>query len=205
MKRFTSIPLSIVLLTAAPAFANVIVASPHAGDTLTSKIKFAATANTSTCAKGVASMGVYIDNALDYVVNGATLNTSLTLPAGKHNATIQAWDFCGGATTTSVLLTVTNKAGVWVSSPAPHASVAPLTSYVATATTGCATGVAAMGIYVNHQLMFVVNGASLDTQINLAPAPSRPSSRSGTSAEAQPPRPSTSPSKAPAIHLPTCN
>ena len=44
---------------ASPAFANVTVTSPSTGQTLNSPVSFVATATTSTCSSGVASMGVY--------------------------------------------------------------------------------------------------------------------------------------------------
>lgn len=171
MKPTSLLTLALVFTTA-PAFANVIVSSPENGETLSTPAKFAATANT-TCSRGVAAMGVYIDNELVYTVDSASLNTSLALTAGKHNAVIQEWDYCGAATNVAVPITVENKAGVWVTSPANNATVNPETSYVATATTSCAKGVAAMGIYVNNQLEYVVSGAKLNTQLNLTPGAQR--------------------------------
>jgi hypothetical protein len=43
---------------------------------------------------------------LAYVVNGASLNTSLSLSAGTYNTTVEEWDNCGGAATTPVTITV---------------------------------------------------------------------------------------------------
>jgi hypothetical protein len=157
------------VVVTAPAFANVIVNSPGNGETVTSPAKFAATANTTTCSRGVAAMGIYIDNELAYTVDGTSLNTSLVLTPGKHNAVIQEWDYCGGATNVAVPITVESKPGVWVTSPANNSTVSVLTNYVATATSSCAKGVAAMGIYVNNQLQYVVSGAKLNTQMNLSP------------------------------------
>ena len=168
MKRSSSTFLIMAALTL-PAVANVVVSSPQSGVTVGSSAKFVATATTSTCSRGVASMGVYVDDRLEYVVNGTVMNTSVVLSPGKHNASVQEWDFCGGASSTSVPLTVVGQSGVWVTSPANHSTVSWLTNYVATATTSCPTGVAAMGIYVNNQLVYVANGATLNTQLNLAP------------------------------------
>ena len=42
-------------------------------------MNYVATATTTTCAKGVASMGIYVDNKLVYVVDAATMNTTLSL------------------------------------------------------------------------------------------------------------------------------
>jgi hypothetical protein len=168
MKKNSHVILALVFFTA-PAFANVIVSSPENGETVSSPAKFAATANSTTCSRGVAAMGVYIDNELAFTSVGASLNTSLALTDGKHNAVIQEWDNCGGATNVSVPITVESKTGVWVTSPANNSTVSWLTPYVATATTSCSKGVAAMGIYVNNQLEYMVSGAKLNTQINLSP------------------------------------
>jgi hypothetical protein len=172
MKPISLLIPALVFVTA-PAFANVIVSSPANSETVSSPAKFAATANTTTCSRGVAAMGVYIDNELAYTVNGASLSTSLALTGGQHNAVIQEWDNCGGATNVAVPITVENSTGVWVASPANNTTVTPQTSYVATATTTCAKGVAAMGIYVNNQLQYVVNGSKLNTQLTLSPGAQR--------------------------------
>jgi hypothetical protein len=111
-------------------------------------------------------MGVYVDNQLVYVVNGASLNTSLPLTAGKHNTVVEEWDYCGGATFTPVTITVNSQTGVWVTSPTNNATVGTPVNYVATAgTTTCSKGVASMGVYVDNQLIHVVNGASLKVSL----------------------------------------
>jgi hypothetical protein len=52
-------------------------------------------------------MGIYTaPGVLAYKVNGATLNTSLTLKAGINHTVVQEWDHCGGAATTPIALTV---------------------------------------------------------------------------------------------------
>jgi hypothetical protein len=78
------------------AQSGVWITSPESGG-VGSPVSYAATA-TSNCSKGVASMGVYVDNQLNYVVNGAKLNTSLTLKPGDHDTVVQEWDQCGGST-----------------------------------------------------------------------------------------------------------
>jgi hypothetical protein len=161
--------LIVLVLSTAPAFANVMVTSPSNGETVTSEATFIATSNTTTCERGVASMGIYVDNRLMYVVDGAKLNTTLSLAPGTHNTAIQEWDYCGGATKTFVTVSAEPKTGVWVTSPANNSTVSWLTNYVATATTSCPKGVAAMGIYVNNQLVYQVNGSKLNTQMNLRP------------------------------------
>ncbi len=100
MKIFTSALFSIFLL-AVPAFATVSVSSPGSGATVSSPATFVATATTS-CSSGVASMGVYVDNALTTVVNGSSINTAVAMSAGTHNTVVEEWDRCGGATFTPI-------------------------------------------------------------------------------------------------------
>ncbi|MGO9337361.1 MAG: Ig-like domain-containing protein [Terracidiphilus sp.] len=168
MKTFNSIPL-FILAFAMPAFATVAVSSPSNGATVSSTVSFAATATTTTCSKGVASMGVYVDYELLFTVNGTILNTTLSVNPGKHNTVVEEWDYCGGATFVSMEITVTTQAGIHVTSPANNSAVSSPVNYVATATSSCTNGVASMGIYVNGQLTYVEDGASLNAQLSLGP------------------------------------
>jgi hypothetical protein len=165
MKLFST-ALLVLVSCCAPAFATVIVSSPSNGATVGASVQYSAAANT-TCSSGVASMGVYVDNNLLYVANGINLNTTLTLTAGTHNTVVEEWDYCGGATFTSMQITVTGQSGVFVASPVNNGYVSPLANYTATATTTCSKGVASMGVYVNNQLVYVAPGASLSTMLTL--------------------------------------
>ena len=173
--KILSYLLALLLTTAAPAFATVTVTSPASGATVNSPVQYVATATTSTCAKGVASMGIYVNNKLTYVVNGASLNTSLTLNPGPYNTVVEEWDKCGGASYTAVPITVANQStqtAVTVTSPVANSTVSSPVNYVASATTGtCAKGVASMGIYVNNKIVYTVNAPQLNTLVNLAPGP----------------------------------
>ncbi len=116
-------------------------------------------------------MGIYVNNTREYVVNGASMNTTLAMNPGTYYVVVEEWDKCGGATTAPLNLTVTKAAptGVTVTSPASGSSVQSPIHYVATATSACAQGIASMGIYVNNTLKYVVNGASLNTELTLNP------------------------------------
>ena len=116
-------------------------------------------------------MGVYVDYHLLYVVNGTTLNTTITVDAGAHNTVVEEWDYCGGATFVSMQINVSGQSGVYVSSPANNSTVSSPANFTATATSTCAKGVASMGVYVNNQLIYVVQGASLNTPITLGQGP----------------------------------
>lgn len=87
------------------AAVGVTVTQPSAGATVKSPVPYVASA-TTTCAKGVAAMGIYVNNVLKYVVNGAQLNTTLALGAGAEHTVVEEWDYCGGAAFTTINLTV---------------------------------------------------------------------------------------------------
>jgi phospholipase C len=100
-------PFTLVFLACtASAFATVTVTSPANGSTDTSPVHYVASAAAGTCTKGVASMGIYVNNKLDYTVSGASLNTTIALAAGSYNTVVQEWDQCGGSTKTTVSITV---------------------------------------------------------------------------------------------------
>ena len=159
-----STPVTVTVKSAS----QVQVTSPANNATVGSPVNFAATA-TSSCAKGVASMGIYTaPNKLAYQVNGAKLNTSLSLSPGNYTAVVEEWDNCGGAATTPVSITVTSSSGVQVSSPSNGSTVSSPVTFKASASSSCSAGVASMGIYTAPgQLAYVGNGASLNTSLTL--------------------------------------
>lgn len=159
--------LVFLLAFAAPAFATVVVGSPTNGETVGSTALFAATATTSTCSKGVASIGVYIDSRLLYVVDGDKLDTTLSVSPGAHHTVVEEWDRCGGATFVSLEIESYTQPGVHVVSPTSGSTVTSPAAYVATATSSCSKGIASMGLYANNHLVFVQDGAKLNTEMNL--------------------------------------
>jgi hypothetical protein len=150
------------------AFAAVSISSPANGATVTTPAHFVATGSTS-CAKGVASMGIYpAANNLAYVGAGAKIDTNLALGPGTYHAVVVEWDNCGAATTAPVTVTVVG-GNVQVSSPASGAVSSPV-HFVASGSSSCARGVTAMGVYTAaNQLAYKVAGSSLDTSLNLNP------------------------------------
>jgi hypothetical protein len=102
----------LLAICAPDAFAGVNVTSPANGASVSGAVPYSATATTSTCTKGVASMGIYsAPGVLAYVSNGSTLKTSLNLSPGTYNTTVEEWDYCGGASTTPIKVTVTSGGG----------------------------------------------------------------------------------------------
>jgi hypothetical protein len=173
MLRSWSLFVCLSACLASSAFATVKVTSPSNGATYSGAVRFAATATTKTCAKGIASIGIYTaPYQLAYVKNGSSLDTTLALSPGTYDAVVEEWDNCGGATTAGVAITVqaSGTTGVYVSSPADHSTVGSPANFSATATTSCDKGVSAIGIYTApYQLAYVAKGATLDYNLALNP------------------------------------
>jgi hypothetical protein len=130
MKCHSPIQVSCVLFLAASAFAGVNVTAPASGSVVGSPVNYVASATTG-CSKGVASMGVYVDNQLIQVVNGASMNANVTIAPGSHNTVVEEWDYCGGASYTPVAITVSSQSGVWVTSPVEGSGVSTPVFYTA--------------------------------------------------------------------------
>ena len=107
--------LLVVCLWAAlalPAVAGVSVTSPSNGSTSGSPVHFVATASSSACSKGVAAMGIYTaPGKLAYKVNGAKMDTYLSMGNGTYNVVVQDWDNCGWSATAPLTLTVGGSSG----------------------------------------------------------------------------------------------
>ena len=172
LKSLTPIVCLSAILAPA-AFAGVNVTAPANGATVSGAVQYVATATTSSCSKGVGSMGIYTaPGVLAYVVNGASLNTTLNLNPATYNTVVEEWDNCGGALTTPITITVKSggSSGVSVSSPANNSTVTSPVNFSATATTTCSKGVSSMGIYTApYQLAYVVNGSKMDYNLALSP------------------------------------
>jgi hypothetical protein len=171
-KPVLSFVAAVVLLSSA-AFAGTNVTAPTNNSTVQSPVHYSATAGSTSCSKGVASMGIYTEpGVLAYVTNGTSISTDLTLSPGTYNTTVEQWDYCGGASTTPVTITVSssNTTGVFVTSPTNNSTVGSPVHFAATATTSCSKGVASMGIYTApYQKAYTVSGASLSTDLTLSP------------------------------------
>ncbi len=111
-----------VAFTVAGAVApdTVAVSAPAAGATVTSPTTFSGTATAPACVSGVAAMGIYVANKLQYKGNGATLMTTLPLAAGTQSVVMQEWDNCGGTATKAVAFTI--------AAPAPTTTTATITA-----------------------------------------------------------------------------
>jgi major membrane immunogen (membrane-anchored lipoprotein) len=170
MQKYVQLIVCLSALLVPAAFAGVKVSAPSNGATVQSPVHYSASAGSTSCSKGVASMGIYTaPGVLAYVVNGSSLNTDITLSAGTYDTTVEQWDHCGGASTTPIKITVSKGSGVFVTAPANDASVSSPVHFAATATSTCSKGIASMGIYTApNQKAYVGSGATLSTTLTLA-------------------------------------
>ncbi len=154
-----------------PLFAGIDVTAPQNGATVQSPVHFSATAGSTSCPQGVASMGIYTSpGVLAYAQNGTSLDTDLSLDAGVYDTTIQQWDYCGGSSKTYVTITVSGGTGVFVTAPVNNSTSPSPVHFAATATTTCSKGVASMGIYPSpYHRAYVSSGATLNTNLSLSP------------------------------------
>ena len=145
------LPPCAVLVIAIPAVAGVSVVAPLNNSNVATSVQYVATA-TTTCAQGVSAMGIYkAPYVLVYTVSGSKLNTVLSLSPGTYITVVQEWDNCGGSTKTPVAITVAGSqsgGSVQVAAPANNSAVSPTVQFVASATTNCTAGVAALGSLV---------------------------------------------------------
>src|ERR1017187_1029695 len=137
--------LLILLGCAIPARADVIVSAPQSGEVVTSPVQYTASATTTTCSQGVASMGIYINNQLIYVVNGTQLNTQIAMNTGPEHTVVEEWDYCGGAAYTAVDITVEASAAPAVSITADSSTITAGSSSTLTVTAKNATTASVSG------------------------------------------------------------
>ncbi len=154
------------------AASEVQVAQPKDNSTVSPQVQYAATA-TSTCGKGVSAMGIYTSSGvLAYHSPGASLNATLTLNPGTYHTVVQEWDNCGSSAYTPITIQVGGPSSggqVSVSAPQTNSTVGSSVQYVASATSSCAKGVAAMGIYTApNVLVYTTQGAKLNTSLSLS-------------------------------------
>lgn len=144
--------------------ASVTVTSPAPGATVGSPVQVQAN---GVSPQGVAAMQIYADHQLVYTANSSTINTSLSLATGNHNLVVKMWDSNGVPTSKSLNITVSAPtAGITLLSPTSGQTTSSPVDIVATGSSPA--GVAAMQVYADDQLVYSVNGGTLDTLLPLS-------------------------------------
>ncbi len=140
----------------------VAVSSPANNATVSSPFQVSASASAPN---PITAMQIYLDNQLVFSASAASLNTEITAVAGTHLLVVQAWDSTGAVYKSSENINVTTPTGtVAVSSPANNASVT--SPFQVAASASGPNPITAMQIYLDNQLLFTANAASLNTQVN---------------------------------------
>ncbi len=101
---------SVLALLASPAFASATVSSPGNGAQVSSP--FTLSADASTCSsQNVSAMGYSFDSSSDTtIINGTSINTSVSSPTGSHTLHVKAWGNQGASCVTDVAITVDGSA-----------------------------------------------------------------------------------------------
>ena len=87
-----------------PTSPSVTICTPLNGATVNSPVTL--TAGTTDNSNPVTAMIAYVDNVIAYQVSTNQLSTSLSLTAGTHNITVNAWDSSGAVFKSTVIITV---------------------------------------------------------------------------------------------------
>jgi hypothetical protein len=127
---------------------------------------------TSDCSSGISGMQVYTgDGQLAYNTLSSYLDIFVPYVAGS-TITVKGWDNCGGVNDAVIFPYNNEQSGhVTVISPIPNVAYLQYgVPFIATATTTCPQGVAAVGVYTaDHQRVATEQGSSLNREINIAP------------------------------------
>jgi hypothetical protein len=153
--------------TSPPPAPPVLVNLPPNGQVTTLPLHYVATATSPTCAKGVASVGVYTaPGKLQTYQNGSHLDVTFSLPAGKYDTIVQEWDNCGGAEKTPISVRIL-PGGITVASPKSNSTVtSPVLIKAIETSPTCTNGFSGVLVY---SAPGVVAASSFDTSINLSP------------------------------------
>ncbi len=175
--KYFRLALSLFFVFAASTYASVTVTSPLAGSTVTSPVSYAATATAPACAKGVASMGIYVNNKLTYTVKGSQLNTTLTLASGAQHTVVEEWDKCGKASYTTINLTVASGTKTTVTLTANPSSIS---AGAASTLTAKATNTTQIVITGSDSSSYTLSGASGTVSVTPAATTTYTATAAGT-------------------------
>jgi hypothetical protein len=171
MKNFFFIML-LALLGAAPAFADVTVASPASNATIGTPFVLNATA--SPCSgQPVSAMGYSLDaGATTTFSNVTSLNVQVTAPTGAHTLHVKSWGNKGAACTANVPVTVSTSVAAplytdaAVSQPTGLNSLVSPFTLIASGTQCKSQPITAFGWSIDSSSnTTIVNGSSMNTPV----------------------------------------
>ena len=152
-----------ILMLAASAFAGVTISSPVPGSIAASPVHFVASASSSA---PITAMRIYVDSTSVFLTFSNNLDTLVSMSVGTHSVVVQAWDSTGAVFKAPETITVssTTSGNVNVTSPANNATVA--SPFQVTASASASKPITAMQIYLDGNLVFTNNSASLNTNVS---------------------------------------
>lgn len=139
----------------------VVVTAPAPNAVVSSPVKIAAVGGGLNA---VYTMQIYVDNTLQYQANGASVNTSLPMSAGRHYIVVQSWDDSGGIRKTPFYVTV---AAPSVTIQSPKANYSGYSPVQMLATSVDPNPVYAMQIYVDNILSYQYTGLGVQADLNM--------------------------------------
>lgn len=159
------------LTMAAQAAPTVKIISPKSGSTSGSPVFYEATASSSTCASGIASMKIYsAPTVLAYTTPGAHLEAFITLSTGTYETTVETLDRCGEVTKAAIDITVSSTEGVSVYLPSSPSAESPVHIAASAQNSSCAGGIASMRIYTAPYVTpYTIDADQLDAYVTLSP------------------------------------
>jgi hypothetical protein len=109
--KFSLMASSLIVAAAVPALAGVTVNSPYNNETVSSSFPLSAWAS-SCSSQTVGAMGYSLDNSPDTtIVNGSSVNTTVSSPTGNHTLHVKAWGPHNAACVTDVAINVGANSG----------------------------------------------------------------------------------------------
>ena len=162
MRNAIRLALVLSAMTAA-ASAGVIIKSPANGAVANSPLHVIASA-TPISSSPVIVMQIYIDGGLAYQVNGAYVDTYVTVGNGNHQVAVKAWDQSGANFLSTVGVTASGS-GITLSSPADRATVNGSVHVVGSAFSPY--GIVDVQVYDNGNLVKKTGTSTVDVWLNL--------------------------------------
>ncbi len=95
--------LCLICIVVATAFGGVNISSPANGANIGSPAHVVASASSNS---PIVAMQVYVDNALLYTAQSASIDTYVPVAAGNHTVVVQSWDAAGAIAKTAANVSV---------------------------------------------------------------------------------------------------
>jgi hypothetical protein len=170
--RFAALSFAtLTFATLAFATPTVTILSPKSGSNSGSPIFYEAYATSPSCANGISAMRIYSAPGVSaYTVDGAHIETFISLSAGTYSTVVQAWDNCGGVGKTTVDVTVNSDAGVSVFLPSSKTAGIPVHVAASAQNPDCSAGINAIRIYTASGVTpYTIDSNQLNAFVNLLP------------------------------------